>query len=348
MQQLTIALIADSLTENALSLEAKILNITPTNYKSMIRNHKIDFLFIESAWMGYKNSWKYKIASYAPKYHFKFKPINYILNTLFPRNNNVLIKIIKYFQHKNIPTIFWNKEDGIHFERFINSAKHCDYIFTVDENCIEKYKKFTKNKKYIGTLPFAIQPKFHNFTGFNFKFPQANFIGSYSKHIHNKRRIWQNSMFEIADRISGLAIFDRNSNRTSDNYRFPTNLKNTKIFPAISNQETAQIYKDYLISLNVNTIEDSPTMFSRRLIEIIACGGIAITNNTPAVEKYFKDYCFTVDNPAEIEEIILKLHKYGPTKEDLQRIKKGALYIAKHHTWQIRLKHIWQIIKTYE
>ena len=47
MQQLTIALIADTLTKEALLHEAKILDITPTNYKSILKNYKIDFLFIE-------------------------------------------------------------------------------------------------------------------------------------------------------------------------------------------------------------------------------------------------------------------------------------------------------------
>lgn len=347
MQQLTIALIADTLTKEALLHEAKILDITPTNYKSILKNYKIDFLFIESAWMGYKDSWRYKIASYSPKYNFKFKFLNYILNSLFPRNNNALIKAIKYFQQKNIPCIFWNKEDGIHFDRFINSAKHCDYIFTVDENCIEKYKQITKKAKCVDVLPFAIQPKFHNFTGFNFQFNSANFVGSYSKHIHEKRRLWQNAMFNACSKICGLTIFDRNCKRTSDNYRFPT-LSNTHILPAIPNQETAQIYKDYLISLNVNTIENSPTMFSRRLIEIIACGGIAITNNTPAVEKYFKDYCFAIQDISELDELLLRLCKYGPTKEELQKIEEGAKYIAKYHTWQVRLEHILKIINTYK
>ncbi len=231
----------------------------------------------------------------------------------------------------------------MHFDRFIESAKLFDHIFTVDENCISKYQAVVDSHVTVNTLMFDIQPSIHHFTGFHFKYNETNFVGSYSHHIHSKRRTWQNLIFEASSETkTKLTIFDRNSNRKSSKYRYPK-YDNMSINTAVAYVETAQIYKDYLISFNVNTIEDSTTMFSRRLIEIIACGGIAITNNTPAVESYFKDYCYTFKNKNELINLLNKL-KEGPTEIDLARAKSGAEFIAKNHTWTHRLQEIRTII----
>jgi spore maturation protein CgeB len=325
-----IALISDELTRESLNMEntVEIFNITPQNYKKIFTEDFIDFLFVESSWHGYKNSWKFKVASYSNR---------------FWRTNYRLKQVIKYAKKNNIPTVFWNKEDDIHFNRFIESAKLFDHIFTVDENCINKYREIVPKETTINTLMFAVQPKLHYFKDFNFKYNQANFVGSYSHHIHNRRREWQDMMFESATKTDfGLTIYDRNSNRGSKNYRYP-NLLNMQVKSAVPYSKTADIYRDYLVSLNVNTIENSPTMFSRRLIEVIACGGIAVTNPTLAVEEHFGEYSYVVRNKEEMDELFNRL-KYGASKDDMERMRAGAEFILKKHTWKHRLKEILEVI----
>lgn len=325
---LKIALISDELTEVCLQYEADIFNITPLNYKLILYFFKPDFLFVESAWHGKRNSWKFKIASYPD--HPK-------------RNNNALQRVVEYAKKLNIPTVFWNKEDGVHFDRFIKSATLFDHIFTVDENCISKYRAVVGHHVTVNTLMFAVQSKIHYFSGFNFKYNKANFVGSYSHHIHDRRRLWQDMIFRSTSCTEfELSIYDRNSSRKSSNYRFPK-LSGMSINAAVKYTETAQIYKDYLVSLNVNTIDDSTTMFSRRLVEIIACGGIAVTNPSPAVEKYFKEYCYVVQNESEANELFDRL-KYGLSEDDMQRARAGAEYVAKNHTWSHRIKEIYEVI----
>lgn len=323
---LKLALIVDELTYASLKMEDGVVvkNITPLNYKLVLYFWKPDILFVESAWRGFKNKWKYKIASY-PDYP--------------ERNNNQLKKLISYAKKNDIPTVFWNKEDCVHFDRFIESARLFDFIFTVDENCIPKYKSYVGENSFVGVLPFAVQSKIHNFTGFNFTSNKANFVGSYSRHIHEKRRFYQDMMFKLSSKINNLDVFDRNSNRKSVNYRYPI-LEGMQIYPSVEYEKTAEIYKKYLISLNVNTIENSSTMFSRRLIEIIACGGVAITNHTPAVEKYFKDYCYSFQEEEELLDILYRFKKNGLSEDDKIKLKNGADFIAKNYTWKQRLKQV--------
>jgi len=329
---LKIALIADTLTSCSLEHETsvKTKNITPSNYKFVLRYFKPDFLFVESAWQGYKNKWKFQIASYKdyPK-----------------RNNKKLHKVVSYAKKLGIPTVFWNKEDGVHFDRFIDSAKLFDHIFTVDENCIPKYKTILSKTVTVNTLMFAVQSKFHHYhdNDEHFTIHAANFVGSYSHHIHDKRRKWQNMAFHaLEDAGLPLDVYDRNSDRKSLTYRYP-NLINITVNPAVPYKETAKLYKEYIISLNVNTITDSETMYSRRLVEILASGGLAITNNTKAVKKYFQNYCYIVDTYEEMTSVISKLQN-GLTKEDRIMTKKASEYILNNHTWKHRINEIRSVV----
>ncbi|AIL32292.1 CgeB family protein [Basilea psittacipulmonis] len=320
---MNIYLISDELTSCSLCLEN---NLTVKEFWFILQKKRPSMLFVESAWKGYKNRWKYKIASY-PNH-----------------TNEKLIRLVEKSKDKGIPTVFWNKEDGVHFDRFIDSAKHFDHVFTVDENSISKYKAVMGENASINTLMFAVQPKIHSFSGFNFKYNSANFVGSYSRHIHDIRRKWQNSLFKNAlESGLGLVVFDRNSNRKSQNYRYP-NIDDIKIYPAISYYETSSIYKDYLVSLNVNTVIDSPTMFSRRLIEIMACGGIAVTTPSLSVNTLFNEYCHIVHSEEEMYDLFNRL-KYGPTNSDLERARSAAEYVANNHTWRHRLKQIIDVVK---
>ncbi len=323
-----IALIADELTTAALRPEASIKPITPLNYKIVLGLWKPDILFVESAWKGHRDRLKFKIASYPA--HPK-------------RDNSVLQKIVKYAKKIGIPTVFWNKEDGVHFDRFIESARLFDHIFTVDENCVPKYREVVGPEVTVNTLMFAVQPLIHNFTGFHFKYHRADFVGSYSHHIHDRRREWQDMLFQAASESGlGLTIFDRNSSRKSSDYRYPK-LPDQEVRASITSAQTAQVYKDHLVSFNVNTVEGSGTMFSRRLVEILACGGIVVTNPTIAVERYFKDYCHVVHDKEELLLLVKRLQE-GPSREDLQRAEAGAKYVLAEHTWAHRLQEIREVV----
>ena len=321
-----ICTIVDDLTYTSLSLEPdiQVCQLTKFNYRRKLTRIKPDFLLVESAWKGYKGKWKYGIADY-PNH---------------PRRNNSLLQnVVCYAKELGIPTVFWNREDGVHFDRFINSAWFFDYIFTVDANCISKYKYYLGDQRPIHTLMFAIQPRIHYFNGFNFLYNKANFVGSYSKHVHPGRRQWQNLFFQAAsDCEFGVCVINRNSKRLSKNYVYPR-YSGLKVMPAVSYLQTADIYKNFLVSLNVNTVDKSPTMVSRRLVEILACGGLAVSNPSNAIDQYFNPYCYTVSNYDEACQLFSRLKK-GPDKEDLEMARAGAEYIRAHHTWRNRLQKI--------
>lgn len=321
-----IALISDNLTLTALSFDVKVIKLIPLGRYYELRLHRPDLLLVESAWNGWRNKWKFGIAAYPDHPN---------------RTNAKLRDLVVRARDLGIPTVFWNKEDGVHFERFIDSAALFDTVLTVDENCIRRYRERLGPGVKLGVLPFAVQPAMHHPQHQAPSLRRANFVGSYSRHIHSKRREWQELMFSAA-RPLGLTVYDRNSDRKADHYRYPA-LPWLEVRNSVPYAQTADIYRQHMLSLNVNTVDDSPTMFSRRLVEIVACGGLAVTNPSPSVDRFFKDYVVTVHNQEECAELMQRIAKDGLSKADRDRALAGADHVLKHHTWKHRLQQIAEV-----
>lgn len=326
MSEPRVALISDELTAACFKQECPVKQLTPLNAKWHLRFWKPDLLLVESVWEGHRGSWKYQVAAYPD---------------VPTRTNHKLRQVVDYARSRGIPTVFWNKEDGVHFERFINSAQLFDHVFTVDQNCIPRYRARVSPGTSVDTLLFAVQPKIHfpKPTKSEPLFARACFLGSYSRHIHDQRRVRQQMLFDAAAKELGLTIFDRNWRRKSQNYRYPAG-HNVEVRDGVAYSDTGNVYRDYLVSLNVNTIEDSPTMFSRRLVEIMGCGGLAVTTPGKAVDELFGEYCYRVDSYDAAADLFARLKRDGLSRLDTDMMRAAAAHVSQHHTWRHRIAQI--------
>ncbi len=320
--RLKVALVADELTSACLAHECRIMPVTPRNAQFVLTLWRPDILLVESCWSGLRGAWKYGIAAYPDH----------------PERNNVeLQRVVATARARGIPAIFWNREDGVHFERFIASAQMFDAIFTVDETAIPRYREMGDPRVPVDVLMFAIAPAIHHPSEAP-PIRRASFVGSYSSTVHPRRRAWQDMMFEAAEPI-GLTVFDRNSARRAAFYRFPRRPW-IEVRAAISHRATADVYRSHIANLNINTIENSPTAFSRRLVEILGSGGLAITNLTPAVERLFADYCAVVDTREDGHEILSRLARDGLSRREREMARAGVDHVLGAHTWRHRMAQI--------
>lgn len=329
--KLKIALLSDYFTAACLAEECSVRLLSPGNFREILLQWRPDLIFVESAFHGVKEEWRYKL-SRQPIY-LSFFPSNEIKN------------IVALARENKIPAIFWNKDDGAFFNAFIDVAKNFPYVFTTDSSCITRYNRTLPPDSTAHLLPMAYQPAFHNFTGFHFQVKGACFVGSYYKKIFGGRRRFLDMMFDsCAEAGVPMHIFDRNSGRLSHffEFRFPDKT-GLLIHPGVPYPNTANLYKTYLVSLNVNSIVTSPTMYSRRLLEIMACGGICVTNRNMCVEKEFSEYCHIVTSMEEALELFHRLSN-GPTSADLERARAGAEHVARHHTWRHRLELLEDVV----
>lgn len=321
--KLKIAIITDNLTYSSLQYEyIKVFCINRKNWMQLFTSFKPDLILVESAWQGYKDNWKFKIASY-PDYP--------------ERNNLQLVRLLDGADKYNIPAVFWNKEDGVHFNRFIDSASLFKYILTVDENCVPRYRAILGKGIKVGVLPFAIQPKIHHPTWFPSRYRDGLFIGSYGTHMHNARRQWQDMVFRAVSPF-GLTIVDRNSDRKSEVYRFP-NYANFTVKPAVPYNKTGKLIRQHPYCLNVNTITNSPSMFSRRLIEIMACRRLAVTNPSLAVSTRFEGMCEVIETQEQATELFAQLLQ-GYTIQQIEMMRYASNHVLQHYTYEKWLQHI--------
>lgn len=319
---LKATLISDELTSQSLNKVSFVKIFERQLQYQFWKRRKPDFILVESAWRGHKDKWRYKIANY-PGY---------------PERNNVeLRKLLELADKYDIPAVFWNKEDGAHFNRFIDSASLFKYILTVDENCVERYQAILGSNVKVGVLPFAMQPKFHYPTSLPPRYYESLFVGSYSHHIHDARRQWQDMAFTAASPY-GLTIVDRNSDRKSDVYRYP-DLPNMTIKSAVPYDQTGELFRQYSHCLNVNTVTDSPSMFSRRLIEIMACGRLAVTNPSLAVSTRFEGMCEVIESREQADELFAQLSS-GYTKQQVEMMRYASDHVLKNYNYDKWLQQI--------
>jgi hypothetical protein len=329
--RLRIALVADYFTTACLSAECRIRSLTPANYDEVLRHWKPDLLFVESAFHGKNGAWRFQLAR-QPKWLRLGKP-------------KAIRRLVALAKDRGIPAVFWNKDDGAFFKDFIDLAQCFEHVFTTDAGCVEQYRQCLPPDSVAHVLAMPYQPAFHSFSGFQFVRNEACFVGSYYRRILDQRRQFLDMAFDACkDAGMRLHVFDRNHHRVSRQFgfKFPAK-KHLAVHAGVSYQETALVYKTHVASLNVNSVTDSETMCSRRLLEILACGGIVVTNRSLAVDTHFRDYCHVVETRSEAGELFARL-KSGPSGNDLERAEAGAAYVRSAHTWERRLEELSNII----
>ncbi|EXI68575.1 MAG: Spore protein YkvP [Candidatus Accumulibacter adjunctus] len=329
--RLKVALVADHFTTDCLSVECRIKNLTPSNYREVLDSWRPDLVFVESAFHGAQGSWRYELAK-QPRW----------LRLTPPQD---IFRLVEHARSRGIPTVFWNKDDGAFFDAFIDVAKVFDFVFTTDEACLKRYRGELPPAVPVNVLMMPYQPHFHTFDGFHFRHHAACFMGSYYRRILNERRRFLDMVFGATDQAGmKLHVFDRNHGRLSSfmEFRFPRH-GHLKLHPRVAHRDTAHVYKSHVISLNVNSVTGSSTMISRRLLEILACGGIAVTNGSPAVDAYFKDFCHVIETCEQAIELFARM-THGPSTEDLQRAEAGARYVERQHSWAHRLEELCAVV----
>nr|WP_308806032.1 glycosyltransferase [Neisseria lisongii] len=314
---ITIMSIADEFTTSNLKSVANLITPRPDNWRGLLNRDKPSLLFVESAWNGNKNSWQYRVGSYTNP------------------PGKELFDAIAEFKKQSIPTVFWNKEDPVHFDKFKNTAKEFDFIFTSDEGSISHYQKISKAK--VLTLPFAADSQVNNPIGSNNRENKVCFAGSYYANRFIERRNDQIMLLESALPY-GLDIYDRNAGNANTDFHFPEQFKDC-IKGSLPYDQMNQTYKKYKVFLNVNSVIDSKTMFSRRVFELLASGTPIVSTPSLGIDEFFgKDLVWTVKNKEEAQEAIYTL--LNDEVEWRRRSLQGIRNVFLNHTFKDRFQFI--------
>ena len=269
LSELTLGIIADQFTSAGLEPETNLLKLTPDNWAEQLSKSPIDALFVESAWEGNDGTWKGKVGYYGDD---SFADLR---------------ELISHCRSNSIPTIFWNKEDPVHFNRFKTTATYFDHVFTSDEGSISAYLQHAGDSLIsVSSLPFYAQPVLHNpLKGSRGYSHTVAYAGSYYGDRY-KRRSAQLQRLLSAAVPAGLSIYDRQHMNPVSPYKFPSELA-PYVRGGLTYKETVEAYKAHPVHINVNSVESSGTMFSRRVYEIAACGGAIISGPGRGIQQMF-------------------------------------------------------------
>ncbi|MGY4113400.1 CgeB family protein [Aeribacillus sp. SP014] len=326
INEIKVACILDEFSMSCFSDIISLIPFSPDNWREVLTENKPDFLLVESAWRGNFGSWEYQVGKYNNN-----------------QNNLKLKRLIKFCKNCGIPTVFWNKEDPIHFEKFIETAKLFDYVLTTDANMIPKYRNYVGHSR-VYAMQFAANPAHHNPTSANKqKRNNISFAGSYYANRHEDRRRDMDMMLSVTKKF-GLDIYDRNYERNKNgnsHFQFPEQFQDN-IVGTLKYKDIDIAYKEYKLILNVNSVKYSPTMFSRRVFEGLACGTPIISSYSIGIKKTFKNVVLMSEDKEEliknIEEILNNEKKYRELSME------GIRSVYRKHTYFHRIKFILDLL----
>ncbi|AOA59208.2 glycosyltransferase family protein [Acinetobacter larvae] len=317
-KKLKIACIMDEFTYFCFAPEADLLQLTPEHWLDEIVSFKPDILFIESAWQGKESLWKAKVS----------------------QNSTELVNLINYCKINKIKSLFWNKEDPVHFGTFIEVAKQVDVVFTTDIDCIGQYKAHVKHD-HVYLMPFAAQPQTHNPIEKYQRKDAFNFAGSFYLKYPERQRDFVN-LTAVATKFRKLDIYDRNFNKPHPHYTFPEQYQQY-ILGRLEPHEIDKAYKGYIYGINMNTIKQSQSMFARRVFEMLASNTIVLSNYSRGVRNFFGDLVLCSDNPQELER---KLNQIVHDKNTVDKFKAlGLRKVLAEHTYEDRIEYILEKLK---
>ena len=308
--ELKVAAIMDQLTMESYAPQCRLLELTPTHWREEMDAFAPDLLFIESAWRGKDGLWFRKVDRYSQE----------------------LYELTQYARGRNIPIVFWNKEDPGFTDIFMTTASYADVVFTTDIDCIPRYKADLRHDR-VYHLHFAAQPSIHNPIEKYERKDRFCFAGAYYRKYKERTRVFDSfAAHFIAGK--GLDIYDRNQ---LAEHAFPPQYQ-PHILGSLPPSQIDVAYKGYYYGINMNSTQQSQSMFARRVFEMMASNTVTVGNFSRGVKNYFGDLTVCTNDTATLE---MYLHRYcaDPMVRDKYRLL-GLRKALSEHLYQDRLGYI--------
>ncbi len=315
-----VAIIMDKFSHDSFIPEFNAIEITPETWKDVFIKEKPEFFIVESAWSGNNGAWTRKVGYYGESEFFDLKCV------------------IEYCRSIEIPTIFYNKEDPVHFERFKITSSYFDHVFTTDFNSIKNYQELKNSViKTVESMPFFAQPKIHNpILEVSKKDDAVIYGGTYYSGKFKERSKDVHKLLKASKKYN-LKIYDRQHGDPTSPYKFPEEFASF-VKGSLEYDEMISAYKKNKIVLNVNSVQKSPTMFARRVFEVLACGSALVSGESDGIRRIFGNTVAIPETEEKAEQIIGMLLQNNSLRRSLvfsaQR-KIWSEHTAKHRLVQM-------------
>ncbi len=264
-----VAFVCDEMTWQDFSDCCEAVFLHPLLWREQMDRMRPDFFLCESAWSGidmFPNVWRGRI---------------YRDNRVSFENRYIILSILDYCREHRIPAIFWNKEDPVFFQHpiydFTQTALLFDIIFTTAQECVQLYQSLGHQQVYL--MPFGVDTGKFCPSGETARPGTAVFAGSWFGDHPQRCRDLTAILDYCLEQGWQLDIFDRKHGTRAKKFQFPKKYRQY-IHSPVPYEETPGLYRRYEYAINVNTVTDSSTMCSRRLLQLASSGNTIISNHS--------------------------------------------------------------------
>ncbi|MDJ0351342.1 glycosyltransferase [Pseudarthrobacter sp. PH31-O2] len=319
VSSLRVAAIMDEFTTHAFTKACSLFPLSVEKWQADIEAARPNLLLVESAWEGNGGAWRGKINHLSPE----------------------LIELVSWCRNRSIPTVFWNKEDPVHFNSFVSSASIFDFVFTTDFDSVQNYmSRFGHSNVFV--LPFFGEPKLHSPLQTLPRLPGFSFAGTYYARYPERQQNFE-SIIDATSEIGDTVIFDRRFGGTDPAFVFPE-----KYGPLIQGNlpfsEVEKSYKGFEFGINLNSVKQSQTMYARRALDLMVSNTHVVSNYSRGLRLMFGDLVVSSDDANEIQrQVRLLLDPADTAKTSVLAAYKRLLALRKvlsEHTTANRLEYV--------
>ncbi len=315
---LRIAGMLDELSELFFPYECNFLNLDCTNWKEQIEEFRPHILFVESIWNGFNNSWKKK---------------------LLPTPSDEFLNLIEWCRSNAVPTVFWNKEDPVHFTTFLHVAFYFDYVLTTDLDCVPLYKRLLGHEQ-VYCMPFASCVQIYSPIEKYERVKAACFAGSYYNKREERKKDFE-SMMECLTKYGDVIIYDRNPYPGNEDYMYPKKFQKY-IAGSLPPSKVDIAYKSYTMGITLNIVKHSSTMQARRAFELLSCNTLVVSNECEGLRTLFGDLIIQYENNENFQQ---RLQALLNDQLLLDKTRLAALRkVLSEHTYKERIEFIYEVV----
>lgn len=268
---LRMGIVCDEFFYDSMKDAADFVYLTPDNWRGELEQGLDGLLFV-STWRGLDMEWR------------GLSSANLLQFGLADPRQESAFALLDACRERNVPTIFYSKEDPGNYELFVEFAKRCRYVFTSAKECIPYYQADC-GREDVEAICFGINPMEHNPIGSHSPNKEDTILFSGSWTMKYPDRCAELSMIfdGILETRHGLHIIDRNY-PDNPRHHFPEPYF-AHSSPALPHGELQKLHKLFDWAVNINSAKVSETMFANRAVELQASGILMLSNFSVGVNN---------------------------------------------------------------
>lgn len=270
---------------------SEIFYLSPSNYEEIMSTVKLDIVIYVTSWKGLRDE--------------EWRGINFR-----PKPAAALETILELARKDGANLVFQSIEDPSNFEYFLPIAKKFDFIFTSDQDTIEKYRTACGHDNvFYGE--YGANPLLNNPIGSRRNVKNAAFFaGSWAARYPERTADMSLVLDSIKSSGAELVIADRNFDANSQDLSYPPQFEEY-LMPPVEHELLQSMHKLFRFNLNFNSIKGSSTMCAMRVYELQAMGVGILSNYARSVFNKFpeirivpweQDLASTFELPIKLDE----------------------------------------------